>query len=160
MKFLLLIFSIGMIIVSCNSDKMKNDTIPTISSNDYDSILAKKYGADGYGMKQYVMAFLKVGPNRDQDSSSVEKIQRAHLDNIQRLAKEGKLVVAGPFMDDFEVKGIYIFNVSSLEEAKKLTETDPAIKSGRLIMDLHPWYGPAGLMQLDSIQKKISKKII
>ncbi|MFT3701073.1 MAG: YciI family protein [Agriterribacter sp.] len=84
----------------------------------------------------------------------------AHLKNITRLADEGKLVVAGPFMDDQPLRGIFIFNVATVEEAKKLTETDPAIKAGTLIMELHPWYGSAALMQIVSVHKKLTKKSI
>lgn len=126
----------------------------------YDSILAKKYGADVNGMKTYVMAFLKAGPNKNQDSIAAMKLQEAHLKNIFRMADEGKLVVAGPFIDGLEWKGIYIFNVSTIEEAKALTETDPAIKAGRLIMELHLWYGSAGLIEVNNIHKKIQKKKI
>jgi uncharacterized protein YciI len=92
------------------------------------------------------MAFLKKGPNRDQSKEEANELLRAHMDNIRRLTDEGKLVLAGPFMDDGEVRGIYIFDVKTVEEAKKLTETDPAIQAGSLIIDLHPWYGSAALM--------------
>ncbi|MBS1528348.1 MAG: hypothetical protein JST19_22065, partial [Bacteroidetes bacterium] len=94
---------------------------------EYDAGLAKKLGADEYGMKTYVMAFLKTGPNRLKDSAARAELQKAHLKNIIRLADEGKLIVAGPFLDDQDIRGIFIFNVSSVEEAKKLTETDPAV---------------------------------
>ena len=126
----------------------------------YDSVLAVKLGADDYGMKRYVMAFLRSGPNRDQDSIKAAEIMRAHLDNITRMAEDGKLVVAGPFSDDGDIRGIYIFNVDTIEEAKALTETDPAIKEGRLVMELHPWYGSASLMTVPDVHKKISKKKI
>lgn len=124
----------------------------------YDAQLAQKLGADDYGMKQYVMAFLKAGPNRPTDSAARMKLQMAHLKNIGRLANEGKLIVAGPFMDDQPIKGIFIFNVRTIEEAKKLTETDPAIQAGSLIMELHPWYGSAALMQIVEIHKRLQKK--
>lgn len=124
----------------------------------YDAQLAQKLGADDYGMKQYVMAFLKAGPNRPTDSAARMKLQMAHLKNIGRLANEGKLIVAGPFLDDQPIKGIFIFNVSTIEEAKKLTETDPAIQAGSLIMELHPWYGSAALMQTVGTHKKLQKK--
>lgn len=124
----------------------------------YDSLLAQRLGADEIGMHRYVMAFLKAGPNRDQDSLTAATIQAGHMANIQRLAKEGKLVLAGPFMDDSEMAGIFIFNVATVEEAKTLTETDPAVKAGRLIMELHPWYGSAALMQVNDIHKKVAKK--
>jgi uncharacterized protein YciI len=126
----------------------------------YDSTLAVKLGADDYGMKKYVMAFLKAGPNRDQDSVTAAQLQRAHLDNIFRLADEGKLALAGPFLDGGDLKGVYVFNVTTIEEAKALTETDPAIKAGRLVMELHPWYGSAATMMINDWHKKVQKKKI
>jgi len=130
------------------------------NSIEYDSILAKKLGADEYGMKSFVMAFLKRGPNRSEDSTTAALLQRAHLDNILRMADEGVLVLAGPFLDTGEIRGIYIFNVSTIEEAKKLTESDPAIKAGSLEMELHPWYGSAALMRIKDIHKQLSKNPI
>jgi uncharacterized protein len=126
----------------------------------YDSTLAAKLGADEYGMKKYVMAFLKAGPNTDMDSATAAQLQRAHLDNIFRLADEGKLAVAGPFLDRGDLKGVYVFNVSTVEEARTLTETDPAIKAGRLVMELHPWYGSAATMMVNDWHKKVQKKKI
>lgn len=104
-------------------------------STEYDSILAAELGADEYGMRRYVMAFLKSGPNRSENKEEAAKLQRAHLDNITRMAEEGKLLVAGPFLDGGEIRGIYIFAVESVEEAEELTKTDPAIKAGTLVMD-------------------------
>lgn len=124
----------------------------------YDSTLAKKLGADELGMRQYVLVFLKKGPNRLTDSLARVKLQKAHLENSGRLAKMGKLILAGPFMDNQEIRGIYLFAVSSVEEAKELTQTDPAVKAGSLIMELHPWYGSAALMELPNIHPRIQKK--
>lgn len=126
----------------------------------YDAALAKELGADEYGMRKYVMAFLKAGPNRSQDSLEAAQLQKAHLENIGRMAEEGQLSIAGPFMDDGDIRGIYIFNVETLEEARMLTETDPAIQAGRLEMELHPWYGPAGLMKVLEINKKLTQKSV
>jgi uncharacterized protein YciI len=124
----------------------------------FDGALAKRLGADDYGMKRYVMAFLKIGPNRDQDSVKAAELLRAHLKNIQRMAKEGTLVLAGPFLDGGDVQGIYVFNVKTVEEAQKLTETDPAVKAGRLVMELHPWYGSAAMVELNRIHATVEKK--
>ncbi|MBW8184642.1 YciI family protein [Shewanella nanhaiensis] len=134
--------------------------ISTSSVANFDPHLAQKLGADEYGMKQYVMAFLKKGPNRDQTQTEAAALQRSHLDNITRLADEGLLVLAGPFMDDGEIRGIYIFNVKTVAQAQALTETDPSIKQGRLVMELHPWYGSAALMELNTRHKLVSKKPI
>jgi len=124
----------------------------------YDSILARQLGADDIGMRQYVMAFLKQGPNRDQDAATAQALQRAHLDNINRMADAGQLVVGGPFLDGGELAGIYIFNVTTIEEARELTETDPAVQAGRLVMELHPWYGSAALMTVNETHKRVAKK--
>ena len=123
----------------------------------YDSILAKKLGADEYGMKTYYFVYLKAGKNRSQDSLERAQIQRAHLDNITKLAEEGKLIVAGPFIDDHEVRGIFILNAKSMEEAMEWTQTDPAVKAGRLIMEVHPFYCSAALMMVPEVHKKVAK---
>ena len=125
---------------------------------EFDAEMAKELAADDYGMAKYVMAFLKRGPNRTSDKEEAAKLQAAHMANIGRLAEEGKLALAGPFLDDGEFRGIYIFNVTSIEEARKLTETDPAIKAGSLIMELHPWYGSAALKRVKDLHPKYAKK--
>lgn len=135
---------------------VKADTL--IDANAYDATLVKRLNADERGMKKYVMAFLKKGPKRDQDSLTVIKLQEGHMANIQRMADEGMLILAGPFMDDGDLRGIYIFNLESVEEAEALTKTDPAIQAGRLIMELHPWYGSAALQEVNGIHKRISKE--
>jgi uncharacterized protein len=126
----------------------------------YDAALAAKIGADDYGMKKYVMAFLKSGKVKMEDEAKRNELQMAHLKNIQRMALEGKLVLAGPFMDKQPIRGIYIFNVTTVEEAAKLTETDPAIQAGTLEMELHPWYGSAALMEVTCIHRSLEKKDI
>lgn len=123
-----------------------------------DTMMIKRTGADEYGMKKYVIAFLKKGPNRNQDSATAAQLQKAHLDNIESLVNMGKLVVAGPFTDDGDLRGIYVFNVTTVEEAKKLTETDPAVQAGRLVMELHPWYASAALMEIPLLHTKIQVK--
>jgi uncharacterized protein YciI len=126
----------------------------------YDSVAAQKYGADEYGMRTYVMAFLKAGPNRDRSPEESAALQKAHLENITRLAEAGKLSLAGPFLDGGALRGIYIFNVETIEEAEALTKTDPAIQAGSLIMELKPWYGSAALMSVNEIHGTLSKKSI
>lgn len=123
----------------------------------YDSLRAQRLGADDYGMSMYVMAFLKKGPNRPTDEAKAAELQAAHMANIGRLAEEGKLVLAGPFGGDGELRGIYIFDVATVEEAKALTETDPAIQAGSLVMDLVPWYGSAAVKEINTIHQQIAK---
>lgn len=124
----------------------------------YDSTLAASWGGDEHGMKSYVLVLLKRGPNRSQDSIKRAELQAAHMANISRLAKEGKLLVAGPMFDTGAIRGIYLFDVRNVEEAKKLTETDPAIQAGSLIMEMHPWYGSAAMMEIPKLHPRGVKK--
>lgn len=124
----------------------------------FDQRLADSLGADEIGMKKYVMAFLKKGPNRNQDSATASQLQAAHMKNIGRMADMGKLILAGPFMDNGEVRGIYVFNVATVEEARELIASDPAIQAGRLVMELHPWYGSAALLLVNGWHNKVAKK--
>lgn len=125
----------------------------------YDSILAKKLGADERGMKKYVFCILKTGPANITDKVKKDSLFAGHMKNIGRLADEGKLAVAGPFMkNDRQYRGIYIFNVATIKEAEELTLTDPAIKAGIFVVELTEWYGSAALMATPEIHKKLEKK--
>lgn len=124
----------------------------------YDESLAKKLGADDYGMRKYVMAFLLRGDRvSEYTPEQRSEIQSGHMANIGKMAEMGKLIVAGPFFGNEELRGIYIFDVQSIEEAKALTETDPAIQAGVLKMDLKEWYGSAALMMLPELYPKVTK---
>jgi uncharacterized protein len=91
-------------------------------------------------MNLYYLGLLHRGPAwTAEETPEVAQLNEGHLANIRRLEGLGKLVLAGPFLDDSELQGIYIFRATSLEEAKALVETDPAVQAGRLVFELHPW---------------------
>ncbi len=126
----------------------------------YDSDLARKLNADEYGMATYVIAFLKTGPNKSANKEEAEKMQAAHMANMNQLAKKGKLVMAGPFFDDPDYRGLFIFDVETIAEAEALTQTDPMIQNGILVMELKKWYGSAALREMNTIYHKIAKTVI
>jgi len=95
-------------------------------------------------MKSYYFVLLTKGEKRDQDSATAAQIQKGHLENIARLAEEGKIDIAGPFLDDTNWRGIFVFNVDTEAEVKALLDSDPAIKAGRLGYIIHPWYSRKG----------------
>ncbi|MGG6231635.1 YciI family protein [Tenacibaculum sp. SDUM215027] len=124
----------------------------------YDAELAKKLSADDYGMKGYVFAILKTGSNTSTDKELRSNAFRGHLNNINKLVKENKLVVAGPFeKNENSYRGLFIFNVKTIEEAKELIKTDPAIEAKYLDVDLYNWYGSAALSEYLKAADKIWK---
>ena len=128
------------------------------SVSKYDSELAKRLGGDKYGMKKFVLAILKTGPN-DASVTGKERadVFKGHIANIQRLAGEGKLAVAGPLGENTNgFRGIFVFNVATVEEAKTFTETDPVVKAGVMTVDYFPWYASAALTEVNKIHEKIA----
>jgi uncharacterized protein YciI len=98
-------------------------------------------GPGGFEMTTYYVGFLRKGASwSGADTPENKKLQEAHLANILRMQKEGKLLVAGPFLDGGDLRGMYVFRVGTAEEAQALVATDPAVAAGHLSFELHPWY--------------------
>jgi uncharacterized protein YciI len=130
----------------------------TQENKNYNEKLALELGADDYGMKQYVFCLLKTGSNTTATAEERKIYFEGHMANINKLAGEGKLVVAGPFMkNDKNYRGIFIFNCSTIEEAQKLVETDPAIVAKIFDYELTPWYCSAALMKVSEIHETLAK---
>lgn len=97
-------------------------------------------------MKRYFLALLHKGKSWTPEASpEVAKLQEGHMANIRRLADEGKLVLAGPFEDAGELRGLFVLDAASIEEARSLCETDPAIRAGRLRAEIFAWWAPVGV---------------
>ena len=123
----------------------------------YDSTLAKKYGANEYGMKSYVLVLLKTGSVVEDNKPRRDSLFDGHMKNINRLAGEGKLVVAGPLAKNDKYRGIFILDTGSLEEAELLLETDPAIHAKLLEPELYRWFGSAALPAYLELDAKVGK---
>jgi uncharacterized protein len=134
-------------------------TISAFGQNpNYDKALAETLGADDYGMKLYMLAILKTGRNTSAEKAVVDSCFRGHLANINNLVEAGKMIVAGPLgKNDKTYRGIFILNVSDIEEARTLLQTDPAIAEDLLGFELYPWYGSAALPQYLEVADKIWK---
>jgi uncharacterized protein YciI len=125
----------------------------------YDSDLATKLGADDYGMKKYIFVILKTGSNESKDKILKDSCFAGHFNNINRLVVERKLIVAGPiFKNEKSYRGIFILDVSTLEEANIILETDPAIKAKFLEPEVYEWYGSAALPEYLEASDKVWKE--
>jgi uncharacterized protein YciI len=130
---------------------------PAASAPARDAELARKLGADERGMRQYVLVILKTGPTHVPEGDTRKTMFEGHFANMQRLSKEGKLVLAGPFGDNPEGwRGLFVFAVSDIDEAKRLTATDPVIVNGEMVAEYHYWYGSAATMMIPELHAKIA----
>ena len=152
-SFYVLLISLLAIAADANA---QSDPAPA----EFDAELAAEVGADDYGMRSYVFCVLKTGPAKIEDAAKRNEVFRGHFSNMGRLAEEGKLVFAGPFGEAEPWRGMFIFNVATIEEAKKLVETDPAVKAGIFEYELKKLYGSAALMKINEIHSRIQKKKI
>jgi uncharacterized protein YciI len=141
MRVLFCILLIAAIVVSCSNENQTPQATIT-QPEKYD--LSKDTTVYTEEMKRYWLVLLQKGPNRNQDSISAEKIQAAHMANINRLAKEGKLIMAGPIGVDGDLRGIFIMNCADSTEVEDFVRTDSAVITGRLIMKYYPWWAAKG----------------
>ncbi|MBC7605130.1 MAG: hypothetical protein H7255_21035 [Ramlibacter sp.] len=124
----------------------------------YDAALATSLGADERGMRSYVFVVLKTGPNKVPAGPERDEMFKGHFANMNRLAAEGKLAVAGPFDGKEGWRGMYVFAVKDVEEAKLLTATDPVIAKGEMVAEYHALYASAALMAVADMHHRISKR--
>lgn len=97
-----------------------------------------------YVMKKYYVCFLMAGERKSQTEEEAAEIQKQHLAHIEKLANEGKVLISGPFENGGDYRGILIFNAESIEQVKEWEGADPAVSSGRLKMNIIPWWAAKG----------------
>ncbi len=162
MKSTVLLLSF-VLLAACQAQKSQNTTeTSSATTSQYNSALAAKLGADPYGMRSYIFATLLTGPNDAVITDEAERAElfKGHFANMGRLAEEGKLVLAGPFMEAGEKRGLFILNVETIDEAEALVQSDPSIAAGIFKVEFVKYYGSAALMQVNDVHKTIQEKEI
>ena len=160
MKNILILFSLFLMISSCDQPVEKIKGIPSesrvMTEIENVEILAKELKEKGYQtfaykqvdttylMQQYYVVFLKSGTNRAQDSITLAKLQKQHMAHLSRMYKEGYTSLTGPMGDDGELRGIVIYNTPTQKEADSLARLDPMVIAGRLKVEVHPWWVAKG----------------
>ena len=136
---------------SCGTTKQSAET-------KYNAQLAQKLGADELGMKMYVLVILKTGDTKIEEKALRDSLFRGHFANINKLADEGKLVVAGPLeKNENQYRGIFILDVKTFAEAGLLLQNDPTVSQGIFKPEMYEWYGSAALPVYMQTHKKIQK---
>ena len=103
-------------------------------------------GDTTYTMKRYVFMMLNSGVTKSKDSTEAAHYQKLHLEHLNSLAEDGKLIVAGPFEGGGDHRGLLIFDVETVEEALELEGKDPSVQTGRLKMEAFYWWGAKGTL--------------
>lgn len=150
--FILLFISIAIVTKAQNQENNLNPN--------YDKALAEKLGANDYGMKSYYFVILKTGENKTTDKEFITECFKGHMENISKLVKENKLIVAGPISkNENNYRGIFIFNnITEKEDLILLLMQDAAIKNKLLDYDIYTWFGSAALPEYLPFSEKIRKK--
>lgn len=150
MKAKLLVAILGIILLGCGI-KIEEEKIPMAQLKEklnkkgfqtFDYIDDKS--GDTILMQQYFIAFLKKGPTRSQTKEEADSLQKLHLAHLGRMYEEGFADISGPFGDDGDIRGITIYNVPTQKMADSLANMDPMVKSGRLVIEIHPWWAAKG----------------
>lgn len=121
-----------------------------------DATLARTLGADDRGMHRYVLVILKTGPTPVPEGPAREQMFKGHFANIERLAAEGTLVLAGPLDGVDGWRGLYVFAVPDLASARRHVDTDPVVAAGEMVPEYHRFYGSAGLKVVNEVHRRLS----
>jgi uncharacterized protein YciI len=126
----------------------------------YDAALAHSVGADEHGMRRYVLVILRSGPEPVQAGAQREEMFRGHFANMERLSREGKLVLAGPLGREGGARGMFVLAVPDIGQARELVATDPVVIQGEMVAEYHTYYGSAALMLIPGLHEKVAKKAL
>ena len=160
-RYLSLAILLALMVLACSEttsgklSEVVEEEVPRLGIALQDSLLKEKGyqtflfvdqdSGDSLLMQQYFMVFLKRGPNRDQDKEALDSLQQLHLAHLSRMYEEGYADISGPMGSDGDLRGITIYNTPTLEMADSLARIDPMVQSGRLEIEIHPWWAGKGL---------------
>lgn len=97
-----------------------------------------------YLLKKYFLCLLRRGPMRNLSQKDMESLGRYHQDHLKWLSDTKKLCMAGLMEGEGDIREMLILSTLSQEEAEYLMWQDPAVKAGRFIIEVMPWWGPVG----------------
>ncbi len=110
------------------------------------SLAVPAFAQEQQPMRFYVIAILEKGPKWTKEvNAEAKELLKGHFDNMGRMAKEGKLILAGPLAEAGDAAGIFVLNTGSIDEARKWCDTDPSIAAGRFQVKLWKWYSAKGI---------------
>jgi uncharacterized protein YciI len=84
----------------------------------------------------------------DYPEAELDRIQHEHLAYLASLREAGHVATNGPVVDqpDPSLRGLAFYRTGSLEQSRHFAEADPAVRAGRLAVEIMTWYCPPGTM--------------
>ena len=132
MKKLLFVF----LLAGLSFSTLAQDTTKTAQPETFDFVWEGK----PYKMQKYFIVFLKSGPDRSHSQEEATRIQNEHLAYLGGLYNEGVINLNGPTGGEGDIRGFSVYNVATMEDALRYAENDLAVKAGRLVVEVHPWW--------------------
>lgn len=108
-------------------------------------------------MRDYVFVFIKTGPTTDLSPEQHQEAFAGHFSNMQRMADEGQLLIAGPMGDpksDPAHRGIFVFDTEDLDTGMKWAHTDPTTKLGVFVLEGFVFTTDKPLTELPRLEKE------
>jgi uncharacterized protein YciI len=106
--------------------------------------------------------YLITGPTsatntREQKS----EIFKGHMANMQKLADEGKLLIAGPFAKprDPAWRGVFIFDVPTAAHARELAASDPGVIAGEFATIIREIEIPSSVRAMPDLEKQMQAEL-
>jgi uncharacterized protein YciI len=90
------------------------------------------------------------------DAVQSQQLQSEHLGHLKKMSDEGHMLVAGPFANQWDdsMRGMCLYNASlSRQQVREFAESDPAVRAGRLKVEIMDWYTAKGALAFP-LQKK------
>jgi uncharacterized protein YciI len=94
----------------------------------------------------YSFVLLKRGPRAlEFTDEQLDRLQEQHLAHLAAMSEQGHLVLAGPFSEqaDETLRGFCLYR-TSVEETRRLAESDPSVQAGRIAVDVMGWWTKRG----------------
>lgn len=102
------------------------------------------------------LVYLVTGPRSASHSpEEKQKIFAGHRANMQRLAAENKLLIAGPFGQprDKSWRGIFVLDAATPDEARGLASTDPGVISEEFAIEVRRISAPKALREAPRLEE-------